>query len=84
VVEITELLWDDQNIAHIARHNVTVVEVSEVVFGESALFFELDQPNRPGRVASFGVTSAGRARDLSRHPDVSGWELRPHRASSDG
>jgi hypothetical protein len=31
VVEITELLWDDQNIAHIAGHAVTVSEVSEVL-----------------------------------------------------
>lgn len=61
MVEITELLWDDQNIAHIARHDVTVAEVSEVVFGESVLFFELDQPTRPGRVAAFGMTAAGRA-----------------------
>ena len=60
MVEIAELLWDDQNIAHVARHDVTVVEVSEVVFGGSALFFELEQPSRPGRVAAFGVTTAGR------------------------
>jgi uncharacterized DUF497 family protein len=61
VVVITELLWDDQNIAHIARHSVTVAEVTEVVFTpDSALFFELDQPNRPGRLAAFGLTAAGR------------------------
>jgi uncharacterized DUF497 family protein len=60
VVGITELLWDDQNIAHVARHDVTVLEVSEVVFGGSALFFDLDQPKRPGRVGAFGVTAAGR------------------------
>ncbi len=60
MVEITELLWDDQNIAHIARHNVTVPEVEEVVFGGSGLFFDFDQPSRPGRVAAFGVTTAGR------------------------
>jgi hypothetical protein len=60
VVEITELLWDDQNVAHIARHNVTVFEVSEVVFGDSVMFFELDQPSRPGRVVAFGVTVADR------------------------
>jgi hypothetical protein len=59
VVEITELLWDDQNITHIARHAVTVPEVSEVVFGGTALFFDLDQPNRPGRIAAFGITTAG-------------------------
>lgn len=61
MVEITELLWDDQNIAHIAGHAVTVPEVSEVVFGGSALFFDVDRPDRPGRLAAFGVTAAGRA-----------------------
>jgi uncharacterized DUF497 family protein len=61
VVEITELLWDDQNISHIGDHGVTVPEVSEVVFGGTALFFDLDRPNRPGRIAGFGVTTAGRA-----------------------
>ena len=60
VVEITRLLWDDQNIAHIAGHAVTVPEVSEVVFGGSALFFDLDRSDRPGRIAAFGVTAAGR------------------------
>lgn len=29
LVEITELLWDDQNITHIGGHGVTVPEVSE-------------------------------------------------------
>jgi uncharacterized DUF497 family protein len=61
VVEITELLWDGQNIAHIGRHDVTAPEVSEVVFGDSALFFDLDRPDRPGRMAVFGVTTAGRS-----------------------
>jgi len=61
VIEITELLWDDQNIAHIDGHAVTVSEVSEVVFGGSALFFDLDRPDRPGRMAVFGVTTAGRS-----------------------
>lgn len=60
MVEITELLWDDQDVAHIARHDVTVSEVEEVVFGGSALFFDLDQPARPGRIGAFGVTTAGR------------------------
>jgi uncharacterized DUF497 family protein len=61
VIDITELLWDDQNISHIAGHAVTTPEVSEVVFGGSALFFDLDRPARPGRIAAFGFTTAGRA-----------------------
>lgn len=60
-MEISELLWDDQNIAHIAGHAVTVPEVSEVVFGGTALFFDVDRPNRRGRILAFGVTTAGRA-----------------------
>lgn len=72
-VEITELLWDDQNVAHIARHDVTVSEVEEVVFGGSALFFDLDQPARPGRIGAFGVTTAGGASPCSS-------TLRPPRA----
>lgn len=55
------MLWDDQNVAHIGRHTVTVLEVSEVVFGGNALFFDLERPDRPGRMAVFGLTAAGRA-----------------------
>jgi len=60
VVEITELLWDDQNLAHIARHQVSASEVHEVVFGAATLFFDAGEPKRPGRLVAFGETAAGR------------------------
>jgi uncharacterized DUF497 family protein len=60
VVEITELLWDDQNIAHIARHEVTPREVEEVVFSPATLFFDGGDADRPGRLVAFGATAAAR------------------------
>ncbi|MHB1445923.1 MAG: BrnT family toxin [Acidimicrobiales bacterium] len=59
-MEILELLWDDHNIAHIARHQVTPGEVSEVILGAETLFFDADA-DRPGRLAAFGVTEGRRA-----------------------
>ena len=32
---ISELLWDDWNEAHIARHHITPEEVEEICFGEA-------------------------------------------------
>lgn len=60
VIEITELLWDEQNVAHIARHDVTLAEVDEVVFGEVAVFAPVPNDRRPGRQAAYGRTAAGR------------------------
>ena len=60
MTEITELLWDDHNIAHIASHKVTASEVEEIVFDEQTLIFEADEPDRPGRLVAFGQTAAGR------------------------
>jgi uncharacterized DUF497 family protein len=60
VVRITELLWDDHNIAHIARHGVTAGEVSEVVFADGTLFFDAAEPSRPGRLVALGETDRGR------------------------
>lgn len=37
-VDVTELLWDEANEAHIARHRVSRQEVIEVVFGASTVF----------------------------------------------
>ncbi|MHB8329560.1 MAG: BrnT family toxin [Acidimicrobiales bacterium] len=60
MAEITELLWDDQNIAHIAHHEVTPFEVSEVVFGEVAVFASVPSDQRPGRLVAYGRTASGR------------------------
>ncbi len=60
VIEITELLWDEQNIAHIGRHTVTPDEVGQVVFDVKTVFFDADNPARPGRLVAFGQTASGR------------------------
>lgn len=57
---IEELLWDDQNITHIAGHKVTPGEVEEVVFDSQSVFFDAAQPERPGRLIVLGLTEAGR------------------------
>jgi hypothetical protein len=60
VADIVELLWDDQNIAHIARHSVIPPEVEQVVFGDDAVFLDADTPWRPGRLVVLGRTGVGR------------------------
>ncbi len=56
--EITDLLWDEQNVAHIARHSVTEPEVEQVVFGGTALATAAER--RPGGQVVFGQTAQGR------------------------
>lgn len=56
---MTELLWDEANEAHIARHKVSRPEVVESVFGSGAIF-AVDDSHRRGRLLVFGVTTAGR------------------------
>lgn len=63
VMAITHLLWDDSeqgNIAHIARHDVTVEEVEQVVFAAESKTFDLNNPTRPGRIIIFGTADNGR------------------------
>jgi uncharacterized DUF497 family protein len=52
---IKELVWDDQNEAHIARHGVAVDEVEDVCSARS-----LGVRIRRGRYRIIGQTSAGR------------------------
>jgi uncharacterized DUF497 family protein len=58
-VDIEELLWDEDNEAHIARHGVTPAEVEEVV-RSPATRWEHDDKHRPGRLVAYGATAAGR------------------------
>ena len=60
MASIEELLWDEQNIAHIARHRVTPLEVEEVVFDSESVFLDAGQPDRPGRLVVLGQTPARR------------------------
>jgi uncharacterized DUF497 family protein len=52
---ITELLWDERSVEHIARHHVTAQEVEEVCFNLQSLVFK-----RGTRYIVLGQTAAGR------------------------
>ncbi len=52
---ITELLWDERSVEHIARHHVTAQEVEEVCFNPRSLVFK-----REARYIVLGQTAAGR------------------------
>ena len=52
---INELEWDDQNIAHIARHNVNPEEVEDVCFG-----FHISERGEDQRYILSGQTGGGR------------------------
>jgi len=58
-VELVELLWDEFNEAHIARHGVTSKDVIDVVFGDGAIF-AADDLYRRGWLLVFGVSRGGR------------------------
>jgi uncharacterized DUF497 family protein len=58
-VRIDELIWDEWNEEHIARHSVRPEEVEEAVFDPSAIFF---RTRRAGylRYLVLGLSEAGR------------------------
>jgi uncharacterized DUF497 family protein len=51
--------WDEGNLEHIVRHNVSREEAEQVLMNEPS---ELEMPNVDGeqRVSSIGVTDRGR------------------------
>jgi len=59
VSQITQLLWDEANIAHVASHGVTMGEVEEVIDDAKAVFLTSDS-HRPGRIEAWGRTTSGR------------------------
>jgi uncharacterized DUF497 family protein len=54
---IHQLIWDNWNIAHIARHQVVPEEVEQVCHGQPLLW---QAKVRKGRVFIIGPTSSGR------------------------
>lgn len=54
-MQIGELYWDDENIEHIARHNVSPWEVEDVCFGLHVI-----KKDRGERYILSGQTIAGR------------------------
>jgi uncharacterized DUF497 family protein len=55
-MDVTELAWDEENEANIARHRVTPDEVEEVCFSRHWMFRARGRKRR----ALFGQTAAGR------------------------
>ncbi len=55
-MEITEFEWDDSNIAHILRHNVSPDEVEDVAFDDEPWI----KNGRKGTRYMLGYTAAGR------------------------
>lgn len=58
-VRVTELLWDQYNEAHIARHAVTPTEVEDVVFAPTTRW-EVQTSHSRARLVALGPTSEGR------------------------
>jgi uncharacterized protein len=53
---IRDLIWDDWNEEHIARHGITLEEVEEVCFGDPLVLAAQGRDKR----AFYGQTDAGR------------------------
>ncbi|HEV8683313.1 MAG TPA: BrnT family toxin [Actinomycetota bacterium] len=59
-LRLDELLWDEDNEEHIARHGVRPEEVEEVVFDRASLFLRTRR-EEVQRYLVLGLTEAGRA-----------------------
>ena len=55
MTQVRRLTWDDWNVLHIARHNVTPDEVEEVCHGNP-----MTSASYAGRLRLIGPTNAGR------------------------
>lgn len=54
-MEIVQLIWDGWNVAHIARHDVTPIEVEDLCHGDP-----VGLQSYQGRLVLIGPTQAGR------------------------
>ena len=54
-MEISSLEWDDENILHIARHNIDPAEVADVCYGQHIAF-----KGKCSRYVLYGRSSSGR------------------------
>lgn len=60
---IRKLLWDEWNVEHIARHDVTREEVEQACQGRLAI-----RETYSGRFMAIGTTKAGRILAIILHP----------------
>ena len=63
MVYVRRLIWDPGNVAHIARHEVTVEEVEEVCQGA-----HIQGQAYAGRIMVIGTTGAGRMLSVVMEP----------------
>ena len=61
--EIIDLIWDEGNVAHIARHQVTQEEVEQALSGFCAV-----RDSYGGRLMVLGQTNAARLLAVIVHP----------------
>ncbi len=57
---VEELLWDDHNLDHIARHDARPAEANSVVFGPRPVLVVISNEHRLGRREFYGTTEASR------------------------
>lgn len=64
MIRIRRLIWDEWNLAHIARHQVVPEEVNEVCHGNV-----LVQQGHSGRIVLIGPTMSGRMVEVVLDPE---------------
>jgi hypothetical protein len=57
---VEELLWDDHNLDHIARHDARPAEANSVVFGPRPVLVVISNEHWLGRREFYGTTEASR------------------------
>jgi uncharacterized protein len=67
MIVVRKLIWDDFNVPHIARHDVTPQEVIELCHGDPVV-----QEGKKGRSLVFGPTLAGRLLTVVLHDEGEG------------
>ena len=83
VVGVLELEWHDDNVEHLARHQITPEEVEELF--ERPTVWRRGGTDAPDRFRVLGRTAAGRylaivvqRRDPGLTRPFTGWDMRPH------
>lgn len=67
MIEIKDLIWNEKNIAHIARHGVTPEIYEEVCYGP-----HIERKGHEGRLFLVGQTKGGRMLSLVLEPKGEG------------
>ncbi len=72
MIAIRRLLWDPGNVAHIARHDVTLEEVEEVCHGTTFV-----SQTYLSRLRLIGLTASGRTLTVILAPEDEDGDYRP-------